>query len=232
MPWCFIQEPYFRPRSNSEGPESSHWPTQSRRATCVQAVRQVPKCQVLPETPLVHILSRELRNCDEAEFITIRIVRWHSRSISPCFNCKQLCHAVPSVLVENVLTKQLLLECCWAWHRCNAADWPDRLGQDVLGTRLYFASLGCQTCALAATIQDLHDEELYILNLIIIWHVPSCTVAYVFRCDIELGAQVLWALEKSLATTVPRTELTCANQSCISAIHAVACPFRCHYCFV
>jgi len=34
------KEPYFRPRSNSEGPESSHWPTQSRRATCVQAVRQ------------------------------------------------------------------------------------------------------------------------------------------------------------------------------------------------
>eukprot|EP00435_Cladocopium_sp_Y103_P032197 s3535_g8.t1 len=34
------QEPYFRPRSNSEGPESAHWPTQSRRATCVPAVRQ------------------------------------------------------------------------------------------------------------------------------------------------------------------------------------------------
>lgn len=40
----------------------------------------------------------------------------------------------------------------WLKPRCNAANWPDRMGQDVLGTRIYFASLGCKTCASAPGI--------------------------------------------------------------------------------
>ena len=35
-----LQEPFFRPRSNSEGPEPLHWPAEARRASCTQAVRQ------------------------------------------------------------------------------------------------------------------------------------------------------------------------------------------------
>lgn len=109
-----LQEPFFRPRSNSEGPESLHWPAEARRASCTQAVRQshladlnfdfrecsrklsgqVTSSNFVVEFSLdarcILLLPSWSSSC-QAEFTTrILRIRWNSRGIPSNLSCKDL----------------------------------------------------------------------------------------------------------------------------------------------
>lgn len=127
-----LQEPFFRPRSNSEGPESLHWPAEARRASCTQAVRQAHLAELnfgacfrklsgqvtssnfvvefSLDTRCILLLPSWSSSC-QAEFITrVLRIRWNSRGIPSNLSCKDL-PLYQDIATETNLRQPSFREC-------------------------------------------------------------------------------------------------------------------------